>query len=109
MTNSSMKVPGNKATAIFSGRPAKNGAAALRGTEGGMPATAYPRLLRIFIGSTVAAALCGLVALASDGGKGLHPAPFLALATLLSIAAACAFLSMLTCVLTAAVVLWWKR
>ncbi|KAF1709621.1 hypothetical protein CSC73_06785 [Pseudoxanthomonas sacheonensis] len=78
-------------------------------TEGGMPTTAYPRLLRIFIGSTVAAALCGLAALAADGSKGLHPAPFLALATLLAIAAACAFLSMLTCLLTEAAVLWWRK
>lgn len=77
--------------------------------EGDMPTTAYPRLLRIFIGSTTAAALCGLAALASDGSKGLHPAPFLALATLLAIAAACAFLSMLTCLLTETIVLWWKR
>lgn len=109
MKNSSMKVPGNKATATFSFRPAKIAAAALSGTEGALPATAYPRLLRIFVGSTVAAALCGLAALAADGDKGLHPAPFLALAVLLAIAAACAFLSMLTCLLTEAVVLWWKR
>ncbi|MGH8025198.1 MAG: hypothetical protein ACREO0_00580 [Pseudoxanthomonas sp.] len=78
-------------------------------TDGDMPATAYPRLLRIFIGSTIAAALCGLAALATDGSKGLHPAPFLALATLLTIAAACAFLSMLMCLITEAIVLWWKR
>jgi uncharacterized protein (DUF983 family) len=95
MNNSSMKVPA---------------AASVRsGTEGRMPTTAYPRLLRTFVGSAVAAALCGLVALAADGGKGLHPAPFLALATLLAIAAACAFLSMMACLLTEAAVLWWKR
>lgn len=79
------------------------------GTESGMPTSAYPRLLRIFIGSTVAAALCGLAAVVTDGGKGLHPAPFLALATLSAIAAACALLSMLTCPLTGTIVLWWKR
>lgn len=77
--------------------------------ESGMPTTAYPRLLRLFIGSTVVAVLCGLAALVTDGDKGLHPAPFLALATLSAIAAACAFLSMLTCLLTEAAVLWWKR
>lgn len=95
MKNPSMEVPG---------------AAVVRsGTEGGMPATAYPRLLRIFIASTVASALCGLAAVVVDGGKGLHPAPFLALATLSAIAAACAFLSMLTRLLTEAAILWWKR
>ena len=78
-------------------------------TEGGMPATAYPRLLRIFMGSAIAAALCGLAALAADGYRGLHPAPFLALATLLAIAAACAFLSMLMGLLAETVVRWWKR
>jgi len=78
-------------------------------SEGGMPTTAYPRLLRIFIGSTVAAALCGLAALAADGDKSLHPAPFLAMATLLAIAAACAFLSMLMCLLTEVVTLWWRH
>lgn len=109
MKNSSMQVPGGKAAASFSLRPAKIAATALSGAEGDPTATAYPRLLRIFIGSTVAAALCGLTALATEGGKGLHPAPFLALATLLALAAACAFLSMLTCLLTEAAVLWWKR
>lgn len=104
-----MKVPSDKATATFSDRPAKITATALSGAEGDPPATAYPRLLRIFIGSTVTAALCGLAALAAEGGKGLHPAPFLALAMLLALAAACAFLSMLTCLLTEAAVLWWKR
>ncbi|HEX7802478.1 MAG TPA: hypothetical protein VF471_06950 [Pseudoxanthomonas sp.] len=84
-------------------------AVAQGGAEGDMPTSAYPRLLRIFIGSTIAAALCGLAALATDGDKGLHPAPFLALATLLAIAAACAFLSMLTCLLAEAAALWWKR
>lgn len=78
-------------------------------TEGDTRGTAYPRLLRIFAGSTVAAALCGLAALATDGSKGLHPAPFLALATLLAIAAACAFLSMLLCLSGEAVIRWWKR
>lgn len=79
------------------------------GPEGGMPTSAYPRLLRVFIGSTVTAALCGLTALATDGDKGLHPAPFLALATLLAIAAACAFLSMLACLLAEVALPWWKR
>lgn len=77
--------------------------------EGDALNTAYPRLLRIFIGSATAAALCGLVALAADGSKDLHPAPFLALATLLAIAAACAFLSMLMCLSGEAVVRWWRR
>jgi hypothetical protein len=77
--------------------------------EDGMPTTAYPRLFRIFIGSIVAAALCGLAALVVDGSRGLHPAPFLALATLSAIAAACAFLAMLMRLLTEAAVLWWKR
>ena len=95
MKNPSVEVPG----AIV----------AQSGTESGMPTTAYPRLLRIFIGSTVAAALCGLAALVTDGGKGLHPAPFLALATLSAIAAACAFLSMLTCLLMETTVLRRKR
>ena len=84
-------------------------AAAQRDTEGGTRETAYPRLLRIFVGSTVAAALCGLAALVAEGGKSLHPAPFLALAALLAIAAACAFLSMLMCLLTQAAICWWKR
>lgn len=109
MKNSSMKAPGDKTAASFCLRPAKIAAAALSGAEGDPSATAYPRLLRIFIGSTVAAALCGLAALVAEGGKGLHPAPFLALAMLLALAAACAFLSMLTCLLTEAAVLWWKR
>lgn len=109
MTNSNMKDSGDKATATFSFRSAKIAAAAPGDTGGGMPTTAYPRLLRIFIGSTVAAALCGLAALVTDGGKGLHPAPFLALATLLAIAAGAAFLSMLTCLLTETFVVWWKR
>ena len=110
MKNSSMKALGNRvAAATFFLLPAGTATAALSGIEGGMPTTAYPRILRIFIGSTVAAALCGLAALATDGGdKSLHPAPFLALAMLLAIAAACSFLSMLICLLTEAVVLWWK-
>lgn len=69
----------------------------------------YPRLFRLFVGSTVAAALCGLAALASYGDKGLHPAPFIALATLLTFAAAGAFVSMLACLLAKAAVSWWKR
>ena len=78
-------------------------------TEGDMQVTAYPRLLRIFAGSTIVAALCGLAALATDGSKSLHPAPFLALAALLAIAAACAFLSMLICLSGEAVIRWWRR
>lgn len=109
MTNSNIKGSGDKATATFSFRSAKIPAAAPGGTEGDMPTSVYPRLLRIFIASTVAAALCGLAAVATDGGKGLHPAPFLALATLSAIAAACAFFSMLMCLLTKTTVLWWKR
>lgn len=70
---------------------------------------AYPRLFRIFAGSTLAAVLCGLAALATDGGKGLHPAPFLALATLLAIAAACAFLFMLMHLSGDAVVRQWRQ
>ena len=78
-------------------------------TEGGMWAPAYPRLFRIFAGSSIAAVVCGLAALATDGGRGLHPAPFLALATLLAIAAACAFLSMLMCLSGESVIRWWRR
>lgn len=77
--------------------------------KGGLPNTAYPHLLRIFTGSIVAAALCGLAALATVGDKGLHPAPFLALATLLAIAAAGAFLCMLMRLIGETVALWWKR
>lgn len=109
MTNLSMKDSGDKATATFSFRSAKIAAAAPAATEGDMPASAYPRLLRIFTGSTAAAVLCGLAALVTDGGKSLHSAPFLAPAALSAIAAACAFLSMLTCLLTETTVLWWKR
>jgi hypothetical protein len=78
-------------------------------TEDGVPNTAYPGLLRIFAGATVAAALCGLAALAAEDSKSLHPAPFLALATLLAVGAAIAFLSMLTCLVGKAAMLWWKR
>lgn len=78
-------------------------------TEGDKWMPAYPRLFRIFAGSTIAAALCGLAALATEGGKGLHPAPFLALATLLAIAAACAFLSMLMRLSGESAVRWWRR
>ena len=78
-------------------------------TEGDSRITAYPRLLRIFAGSTIAAALSGFTALATDGSKSLHPAPFLALATLLAIAAACAFLSMLMCLSGEMVIRWWRR
>lgn len=78
-------------------------------TEGDTWMPAYPRLFRIFAGSTIAAVLCGLAALATDGDKGLHPAPFLALATLLAIAAACTFLSMLMCLSGEAVIRWWRR
>lgn len=88
---------------------APGAAVARSGTEDGMPPTAYPRLLRIFIGSTVAAASCGLAALVVDGGKGLHPAPFLALATLSAIAAACVFLSMLMRLLAETAALWWRK
>jgi hypothetical protein len=77
-------------------------------TEGDPWRPAYPRLFRIFAGSTLAAVLCGFAALATDGGKGLHPAPFLALATLLAITATCAFLSMLVCLLGEAVIRWWR-
>ena len=70
---------------------------------------AYPRLFRIFVGSTLAAVLCGFAALATHGGKGLHPAPFLALATLLAIAAAGAFLSMLMHLSGDAVVRRWRQ
>ena len=79
------------------------------GTESDTRITAYPRLLRVFAGSTIAAALCGLTALATDGDKGLHPAPFLVLATLLAIAATCAFLSMLMCLSGEALIRWWRR
>lgn len=78
-------------------------------TESDTRITAYPRFLRVFAGSTIASALCGLAALATDGDKGLHPAPFLALATLLAIAAACAFLSMLTCLSGRAFIRRWRR
>ena len=88
-----------------------NMAVAERGgrTEDDRQITAYPRLLRIFAGSTIVAALSGLAALATDGSKSLHPAPFLALAALLAIAAVCAFLSMLMCLSGKAVVRWWRR
>ncbi len=59
------------------------------------PATAYPRLFRIFTGSIVLAILCGLAAAATHGGKGLHPAPFLAMATLSAIVGALAFIAAL--------------
>lgn len=78
-------------------------------TEGDTWMPAYPRLFRVFAGSTIAAVLCGLAALATDGDRGLHPAPFLALATLLAIAAACAFLSMLLCLSGETVIRWWRR
>jgi hypothetical protein len=78
-------------------------------TEGDPWMPAYPRLFRIFSGSTLAAILCGLAALATDGGKGLHPAPFLALATLLTIAATCAFLSMLMHLSGDAVIRRWRQ
>ena len=73
-----------------------------------VPTSSYPRLLRVFAGSSVAAGLCGLAALAANGDKGLHPAPFLALATLLAIAATGAFVSMLVCLVTETAVRWWK-
>ena len=73
------------------------------------PNTAYPRLLRFFAGSSVAAAACGLAALATTASKGLHPAPFLALATLLAGAAACAFISLLVCLTGEMIILWLRR
>ena len=58
-------------------------------------ATAYPRLLRIFTGSIVIAMLCGFTAVATEGSKELHPAPFLALAALCAMTAASSFARML--------------
>jgi len=69
----------------------------------------YPRLFRVFAGSIVAAVLSAIAALASYGDKGLHPAPFIALATLLTAAAAGAFSAMLVRLVTEAAVRWWKR
>jgi hypothetical protein len=108
MKNSSMEVPGNPTVDDGEHASTDRSAVGATRTEGDMP-TAYPRLLRTFMGSTVAAALCGLAALAVDGDKGLHPAPFLALGTLSAVAAACVFLSMLMCLLTEAAVLWWRK
>lgn len=73
------------------------------------PNNAYPRLLRAFAGSSLAAAVCGLAAVAADGDKGLHPAPFVAMGTLLAIAAACSFLVMLTCLTAQAIQRWCGR
>ena len=69
---------------------------------------AYPRLFRIFAGSTLAAVLCGLAALATYGDKGLHPAPFLALATLLALTGVCTFFSMLVCLAGETAIRWWR-
>lgn len=69
------------------------------GTSGDTAATAYPRLLRIFTGSIVIAVLCGFTAIATEGSKGLHPAPFLVLAALCVITAAFSFVTMLACLL----------
>jgi hypothetical protein len=65
--------------------------------------TAYPRLLRIFTGSIVIAVLCGFTAVATEGGKELHPAPFLTLAALSAITAASSFVCMLICLLAEAI------
>ena len=63
--------------------------------KGEMATTAYPRLLRIFTGSIVIAVLCGFMAVATEGSKELHPAPFLTLAALCAITAASSFVCML--------------
>ena len=65
--------------------------------------SAYPRLLRIFIGSIVVAILCGFTAVATEGSKGLHPAPFLTLAALCVAGALFAFIAMLIGLLAEAV------
>ena len=64
-------------------------------SKGEMASTAYPRLLRIFTGSMVIAMLCGFTAVATEGSKELHPAPFLALAALCAMTAASSFARML--------------
>lgn len=73
------------------------------------PTTAYPRLFRVFVWSLVAAMLCGFVAIAAQSAKGLHPAPFLALALLCAVAAVLAFIGMLLHLLVALMFSWWKR
>lgn len=78
-------------------------------TRNGASPTAYPRLLRIFTGSIVVAVLCGFAALATEGSKGLHPAPFLALTTLCAIAAVLAFIAMLMRLIGEAILVQWKR
>lgn len=65
--------------------------------------TAYPRLLRTFTGSIVIAVLCGFTAVATEGCKGLHPAPFLTLAALCAVTAAFSFICMLICLLAEAI------
>ena len=84
-------------------------------TDGGAPivaetpTTAYPRLFRVFVGSLVAAVVSGFVAIAIQGTKGLHPAPFLVLATLCAAAGVLAFVIMLLHLLGALMLSWWKR
>lgn len=78
-------------------------------TRTGASPIAYPGLFRIFAGSIVVAALCGFAAVATEGGKGLHPAPFLALATLCAIAAAFAFIAMLMHLTGEAILIRWRR
>jgi len=71
--------------------------------------SAYPRLLRVFTASLVVAILCGFTAVATEGSKGLHPAPFLTLAALCLASALLAFLSMLVGLLAECVLLLRKR
>lgn len=81
---------------------APDGARALIGTPasvalagGDATTSAYPRLLRIFTGSIAIAVLCGFAAVAMEGSKGLHPAPFLAMAAPCAITPAFSFVAML--------------
>jgi hypothetical protein len=55
--------------------------------------------LRIFTGSIAIAVLCGFTAVATEGSKELHPAPFLSLAALCVATAASSFICMLICLL----------
>ncbi|MET0893733.1 MAG: hypothetical protein ABWY01_09240 [Pseudoxanthomonas sp.] len=79
-----------------------------RGPDRPVPTIAYPRLFRLFVTAIVLPLLCALAALATQGDKDLHPAPFIALALLSTGVAVLAFAMMLLRVAGGAAVAWWK-
>ncbi|NDK37905.1 hypothetical protein DT603_03510 [Pseudoxanthomonas gei] len=80
-----------------------------QGYDDQVPTIAYPRLFRLFIAAIVLPLLCALAAVASQGDKGLHPAPFIALALLSTVVAILVFAVMLLRAAADAAAGWWKR